>query len=188
MKTRRPHDLVLRRYSGPDARRLRSTVEAIYACSYTDAIASGHSFDSIAAFMSRFDSYVAVPGFDMVVAYQSTDAIGQTWGWPLDGRTGWWEGLDFEPEPGFTVEDGARTFALSEIMVCREWTGRGVAKAMHDQLLNARRESRATLLVEPDNLPARRAYLHWGWHQVARLRPGWDDAPTFDVFIKTLGS
>lgn len=33
---------------------------------------------------------------------------------------------------------------------------------------------------------AYRAYLRWGWRKVARLRPGWDDAPMFDVLILTL--
>jgi len=188
MRAERSGGLLFRRYSGPEASMLRSTVESVYSCSYVEAIASGHSFDSVAAFMSRFDSYAAGSGFDMIVAYHGDDAIGQTWGWPLDAGTGWWEGLESEPEPGFTQEDGVRTFALSEIMVCREWAGHGVARAMHDQLLQARPESRATLLVEPENLRARRAYLHWGWHEVAQLRPGWDDAPAFDVFMRNLGS
>ena len=98
----------------------------------------------------------------------------------------WWDGLDAEPEPGFTAEDGQRTFALSEIMVRQELTGRGIARALHDQLLGGRHEKRATLLVEPENTVAYRAYQSWGWRKVARLRPGWPDAPLFDVLILPL--
>ena len=91
-----------------------------------------------------------------------------------------------EPEPGFTDEDGSRTFALSEIMVRRPWTGRGVAHALHDELLRGRNEKRATLLVELGNDVAYRAYTAWGWRKVARLRPGWPDAPLYDVLILPL--
>jgi hypothetical protein len=71
-------------------------------------------------------------------------------------------------------------------MVLQNWAGKSIAHALHDQLLLGREEQRATLLVEPDNVHARRAYLHWGWRQVAQLRPGWDHAPLFDVLILPL--
>lgn len=65
-----------------------------------------------------------------------------------------------EPEPDFTRETGRRTFGISEIMVPQEWTGKGVAHALHAHLLSARPESRASLLVEPENTKAYRIYLH----------------------------
>ncbi len=135
---------------------------------------------------SRFDSYASIPGFDLVVAYSDGEPAGQAWGWPLAHGNRWWEGLDHEPEPGFTVEDGSRTFALSEIMVVREQTGRGIAHRLHDELLHGRGEQRATLLAEPDNTSAYRAYLRWGWRAVAKLTPHWPDAPTFDVLMLPL--
>jgi hypothetical protein len=87
---------------------------------------------------------------------------------------------------GFAREDGARTFALSEIMVRRPFTGQHVAHRLHDELLSKRTEQRATSLVEPDNTRAYCAYLHWGWRKVAQLRPGWPDAPIFDVLLLRL--
>ena len=182
-------DLAFRRYSSTEARTIRADVQAIYEASYIDAIASGDPFDSVDAFMHRFDVYTASPTFDMVVAYLDSSPAGQTWGWPLTAKaseTGWWAGLLEQPEPGFTEEDGHRTFALSEIMVRQDLASRGIAHALHDELLRARPEQRATLLVEPDNITARRAYLHWGWKPVSRLRPGWDNAPLFEVFILPL--
>jgi GNAT superfamily N-acetyltransferase len=165
------NEVNFRRFDAAEARRLRSTVDP---------------FDTTEAFMHRFDSYASQPNFDLVVAYRGGEAIGQAWGWPLTEHTQWWAGLPSEPGPDFTREDGNRTFALSEIMVSWEWTGRGIAHVLHDELLSARPESRATLLVEPDNPTAYRAYLHWGWRKVAQLRPGWNHAPTFDVLILTL--
>lgn len=37
-----------------------------------------------------------------------------------------------------------------------------------------------------DLVIAYRAYVRWGWQAVAKLRPGWPDAPTFDVLILPL--
>jgi ribosomal protein S18 acetylase RimI-like enzyme len=181
-------DLTFHRYSSAEAREIRATVEEVYTASYTEAIATGEPFDTPAAFMGRFDSYIAVPGVDLVVAWHGDKAIGQTWGWPLDARAGagWWAGLLTDPGADFIREDGTRTFALSEIMVRREHTGQHIAHALHDELLSARPEQRATLLVEPDNTRAYRAYLRWGWQRASQLRPHWQDAPVFDVLILPL--
>lgn len=179
-------DLDFRRYDAAGARELRAVVEQIYAGSYTDAIAHGGPFHSVAAFMTRFDSYASRDGFDLVIAYHQGEPAGQTWGWPLGPGTGWWDGLLTETEPGFTDEDGTRTFALSEIMVREDLTGQGIAHTLHNQLLAARPETRATLLVEPDNTTAYRAYTRWGWHKAAQLRPNWPDAPIWDVLILPL--
>ena len=66
-------------------------------------------------------------------------------------------------------------------MVRQPFAGRHIAHALHDELLAPRKEQRATLLVEPGNTTAYRAYLKWGWRKVAELRPNWPDSPPFDV-------
>lgn len=71
-------------------------------------------------------------------------------------------------------------------MVRQDWTGQGFAHALHDELLQRRREKRATLLVRPENTTAYRAYTRWGWHPVGQLRPNWPDAPLMDVLIMPL--
>lgn len=184
-----PAIITFRRYDGPAARDLRNVVEQIYTGSYTEAIAeaaaSGHPFHGVPAFMDRFDHYAAIDGFDLVIAYSGDEPAGQTWGWPLR-NTKWWDGLLTPVPPGFTDEDGTRTFALSEIMVREDLTGQGLAHRLHDELLAKRRERRATLLVEPDNTTAYRAYQRWGWSKVAELRPDWPEAPLWDVLIRPL--
>jgi GNAT superfamily N-acetyltransferase len=86
-------------------------------------------------------------------------------------HTGWWSGLVEPVDPAVTAEDGSRTFAVTEIMVLAQHHRRGYAHLMHDILLAHRREQRATLLVEPDNAPARSAYLSWGWQVLGDLQP-----------------
>lgn len=177
--------LAFRRYDGASASAERATVEAIYLASYT-AEQQADPFNSPATWMSRFDGYADIPGFGLVIAYSGAEPAAQAFGWPLGPQSSWWTGLVVEPEPGFTSEDGGRTFALSEIMVRQVYVGKGIAHATHDELLSGRLEKRATLLVEPDNTPAYRAYTGWGWQHVAQLRPGWPDAPMFDVLILPL--
>ena len=175
-----------RRYDAASARELRQVIEEIYAGSYVDAIATGGPFHSVSAFMTRFDAYASYDGFDLVIAYADDKPAGQTWGWPLRAGSTWWDGLLTPVDPGFTTEDGHRTFALSEIMVRQDLTGHGLAHRLHDELLTKRPEQRATLLVEPDNTTAYRAYTRWGWSKVAELRPAWPDAPIWDVLILPL--
>ncbi len=173
------------RMDGAAARKARVAVEAIYRASYAEAIASGDPFEQPGPFMQRFDAYTRAPGLELVIAYNGGIPIAQTWGWPLQPTSRWWEG--FVPDGPFDItEDGARTFALSEIMVAQHYTGRGLAHALHDELLSRRGESRSTLLVNPENVRAYRAYRRWGWRRVGTLTPAWPDAPTFDALILRL--
>ncbi|NKY50315.1 GNAT family N-acetyltransferase [Nocardia vermiculata] len=177
-------------YDNDGARGVRMTVEDVYRRSYVDAIASGDPFDSPEEFMRRFDSYSSPrnTGFEYVLAVVGGRPAGQIWGWPLPPNAAWWGNLHLDdPDTDieeFTAEDGTRTFGLSEIMVCTEYAGQGVARAMHDELLGRRPEGRATLLVEPDNPRAYERYIRWGWRRVGYLRPSWPDAPRFDVLIR----
>ncbi|MEU1210853.1 GNAT family N-acetyltransferase [Nocardia sp. NPDC005825] len=179
--------------SAAEARTRRADVEDIYRGAYVEAIRSGAPFADPAAFMQRFDAYTAPdrPGeFELILANVSGQPVGQAWGWSLAKGTAWWGGLQLDDArdlDAFATEDGARTFALSELMVTNDMTGSGIARALHDRLLGGRNEERATLLVRPDNTRAYQTYLRWGWHRVGTLRPAWPDAPQFDVLIHDLG-
>ncbi|GAB3661690.1 hypothetical protein GCM10027589_24170 [Actinocorallia lasiicapitis] len=177
-------DLLFRRYDAAGARAQRDTVRDIHLDAYATT-AGTDPFRTSEEFMRRFDRYAGRDGLLLVIAYDGEAAIGQAWGWPLTANSGWWTGLATEPEPGFTTENGHRTFALSELMVRQAWTGSGVAHALHDELLRDRPEQRATLLVRPAN-PAYAAYERWGWRKATELRPNVTHAPLMDVLIKDL--
>ncbi|MFE7745005.1 GNAT family N-acetyltransferase [Nocardia sp. NPDC057455] len=181
----------LQHYTAAQARELRGEVELIFRDSYVDAIESGAEFESPEAFMHRFDAYTdpaRAGAFELVIARLDGELCGQAWGWPLTAETAWWEGLrlDEGDHTVFTVENGSRTFAFSEVMVRKQFTGRGIARTLHDELLANRPEQRATLLVRPDNHRAYRNYRRWGWYRVGTLRPGWPGAPRFDVLVRDL--
>ncbi|MBB5911718.1 ribosomal protein S18 acetylase RimI-like enzyme [Nocardia transvalensis] len=182
-------DINFEHYTAAQARELRPDVEDIFRGSYIDTIESGEPFESPEAFMTRFDTYTdpnRPAGFELVMARIDGEPIGQAWGWPLTSGTHWWDGLQLDDgDPtAFTAETGVRTFALSEIMVRKAFTGRGIARALHDELLDSRSEQRATLLVRPDNRRAYATYLRWGWHRIGVLKPDWPNAPQFDALVR----
>lgn len=185
--------LTFRRFDGAQAQDDRVTVEDVYLHSYVEQITTGDSFRSAAGFMRRFDSYTSDRNrrFELVQARVEDLAVGQSWGWPLSKDSAWWGGLVLDDAgvdlEAFVAEDGERTFALSEIMVRSEFTGRGIARQLHDELLDGRPEQRATLLVAPSNTRAYSTYLRWGWGKVGHLQPNWEGAPQFDVLLRDLG-
>jgi ribosomal protein S18 acetylase RimI-like enzyme len=152
--------------------------EAIYA-----DIAAEDPFFSTGRFLERFDGYTRSPGFSLCTATQSSgEPVGLAFGYPLPPGSRWWNGLLTPMPDDFTAEDGHRTFAINEIMVIEQRRRHGIATALHRKLLNDRPESRATLLVDPDNHPARTAYLHWGWQHIGTLKP-FPDSPTYESML-----
>lgn len=178
--------LTFRHYDAEAARAIRDTVRLIHREAYAAAIERGDPFESGDAPMRRFDIYTRREGFDLVIAHLDDEPVGQAWGWPLGPGTTWWDGLISNPDPGFTDEDGTRTFAFSEFMVHAHRAGQGIGHALHDELLVSRPEQRATLLVRPENTTAYRAYRRWGWRKAVELRPAVPHAPLMHALILDL--
>jgi GNAT superfamily N-acetyltransferase len=128
--------------------------------------------------MNRFDGQLNKPGFILVVAYLADEPVGQAWGfpdWPTNVEASRTEPM--RPKSALTH----RVFALCELMVRRAWAGRGIAHALHDEILSIRTEQEAELYVRPENTRAYRAYLRWGWCKVGETRPDLPGAPLFHV-------
>ncbi|GAA4058528.1 GNAT family N-acetyltransferase [Actinomadura miaoliensis] len=182
--TTRP-DLTFARHDAASAEAiLDEVIVPLYEASHADVI--DNPFYSAERFAERVRGYLKAPGFEIVVAYVSGSPVGQAFGYALPQTSRWWEGLTMQtPEEGFTVETGTRTFAFNELMVVPEWQGKGVAHALHDELLRGRQEERATLLVRENNTSAQTAYARWGWRKVGKLQP-YPDAPHFDAMVLPL--
>lgn len=157
-----------------------SVIMPVYSASHEDVI--DRPFYSAERFADRVRGYFGSPGFALVVAYIDGEPVGQAFGYRLPPGARWWDGLVTKAPPGLTDETGTRTFALCELMVVAKWQGRGIAHALHDDLLAAQPVERATLLVREDNESAQAAYARWGWCKVGRLQP-YPDAPVYDALI-----
>jgi GNAT superfamily N-acetyltransferase len=139
----------------------------------------------LARMVEAWPRRLTAPGFRLVVAEHGGQAIGCIYGHQLLPGTKWWEGA-LEPLPeNLTSERDGRTLAIIDMMVRDPWRRRGLAQALHGHLLVGRTEERVTLLVDPINEPARRAYRKWGYELVGRLQP-FPDSPKFEAMIKVL--
>jgi GNAT superfamily N-acetyltransferase len=175
-------ELALRRHDAATARQIQESLFTVYAEVYAAQL--DDPFYSVERFAERFEGQTSRPGYALVTGHlvDGAELVGYAYGVPLAPTTMWWTGL-IEPLPDeFVAEDGTRTFAVNEIMVRAPWRRRGVAKVLHDALLDGRPEQRATLLVDDQNAPARAAYASWGWTDLARIKP-FPDAPTYHSLV-----
>jgi ribosomal protein S18 acetylase RimI-like enzyme len=179
-------DYALTNYDADGAGELLDTVIVpVYKQVYEHEIAIDPFF-SVERFVDRFNGYVSAPGFALSVARDETGTpLGYMFGYRLGAGGRWWDGLLTEVPEGFAKEDGARTWAVNEIMVVEEARRRGVATSLHNELIGNRTESRATLLVEPENEPAKAAYQSWGWRFVGTLQP-FQDSPKYLSMVRDL--
>ncbi|MBA2946340.1 N-acetyltransferase [Streptomyces himalayensis] len=166
---------------------IRQQLLDVYAEIYADRL--GEEFHSVARFDERLGWNTEVPGFAAVVCYLEDTPVGYAYGCTLQADTRWWNGLRTPVAEGATVETGARTFALSELMIVDKVRGSGAAQQIHDELLRGRPEERVTLLVERDHPKVRALYEAWGYEWFGEVLP-FPDAPLYDAMVlpRTPGS
>jgi GNAT superfamily N-acetyltransferase len=175
--------LTIERYDATGLQEQRDLLLDVYAEVYAERL--DDPFFSLTRSWERLEGYASRSGFTLVTGLLDGDEVGNALGYTLPEGSGWWKGLRATATNEELRETGSRTFALTEIMVREKWRRRGYAQELHDALLANRHEERATLLVLPDNTPARCAYLSWGWHKIGDLQP-FDDSPIYDAMVRRL--
>ncbi|MFD8492275.1 GNAT family N-acetyltransferase [Amycolatopsis sp. NPDC059657] len=155
---------------------LLAVYEQVYADMLTDP------FFTPERFWERLELYARWPGFSLVTGWLNGTLIGYSLGYTLPDGSKWWQGYKGDASPEQLTEDGKRSFAVTQLMVLPQWQRRGYAHQLHDALLDGRTEERATLLVKPDNIPAKSAYLSWGWQRFGQLQP-FADAPVYESLM-----
>lgn len=163
--------------------RLRDDLMDVYRDAYADKV--GHPFFTEERMWDRLEAYASRDGFTLVLGYWDRELVGYALGNTFMAGSRWGQGMITEVDPGLLVEDGKRTFGFNYIMVRHAYRRRGIAKALHNALIATRHEERACLLVLPENVAAREAYLAWGWYKIGDLRP-FDDAPVYDAMLLDL--
>lgn len=164
-------------------RAIRDEVLALYQEVYADRLHD--PFSTPARFWERLDTYASRTGFSMVTGRANGELVGIALRYPLPPESRWWAHLrgPHQDDTDFLRENGQRTFAVNELMVHPAWRRHGIGRTLHNELLSHRAEERATLLVRPDNEPARSAYLRWGWEVIGTIQP-FPDSPVFDALVR----
>lgn len=142
--------------------------------------------DDAALFADRFRVQRRQPGFVLAEARRGGYLVGYAAGMPLRSATSWWRDLTTPLPADVTAEYPGRTFAVIDLLVRAAWRRQGIGRALHDLLLQGRREERATLTVLPAATAAQSAFHNWGWRRVARTRATNAGSPIFDVLVMTL--
>jgi ribosomal protein S18 acetylase RimI-like enzyme len=152
-------------------------VEALHAEVYPEA----------ADYAARFRVQRRQPGFALAEARHGGYLVGYASGMPLRPSTDWWRHLTAPLAEKLTAEHPGRTFALLDLVVRASWRRQGIAETLHDLILAARTEERATLTVPPTATAAQQAFQKWGWRKLARSRAPRDSTAS-DVLVVTLSA
>lgn len=175
-------ELDIRHYGHGDAAAIRELLLDVH-----DEVYEG-SDDPLAgreAFAKFVDHWSARDGFACVVAYDQGQPVGYAYGAPLSPATTWWAKVTPALPEAFTAETGARTFALSELMVRAPWRGTGASRRIHDALLDVRLERRVTLLVHKEHGKVRALYESWGYETAGECTP-FEGAPVLCTMVLPL--
>jgi GNAT superfamily N-acetyltransferase len=175
-------DLDLTHYGHTDAASIRELLLDVHDEVYEgsdDPLAGREEF---AKFVGHWSSR---EGFACVVGYDQGEPVGYAYGAPLSTATMWWAKVTPPLSGEFTAENGARTFALSELMIRDRWRGTGAARAIHDELLRGRAEERVTLLVHKEHGRVRALYEAWGYREVGQVVP-FEGAPDLCAMVLDL--
>jgi len=185
MSTAERPEIEYQKHDGADASPLVDELTPVFAEVYAEPpYYMGQ--DEVALFRERFDRQRQQEGFSLVTARADGALVGFVLGVPLQPTSTWWSRLLTPLPPEVTEEWPSRTFAVIELVVCAPWRQRGIARTLHDTLLQGRPEERATLTARPEATAAQAAYAAWGWRRVGQKRNPLPGDPIYDILVKPL--
>ncbi|WDV51728.1 GNAT family N-acetyltransferase [Streptomyces coeruleorubidus] len=158
---------------------------------YADVFAQppyNETAEDVSATFRRFRSQIRKRTFRAALARTGDgEPVGLAYGHAVEPDTVWWDELT-EPVPDdMRREDGHRTFGLMELAVRGPWRGQGVARRLHETLLDGIEAERMLLNVHPDSKAASAAYESWGYRKIGEARP-WEGPDLYDVMLLDLRS
>lgn len=163
-------DISVRVHAATQATAFTSAIVELYAAVFAEPPYHEDAED-VEGFRELLEVEIPQPGFRLVTAEIGTTLVGFGYGYTLRASTRWWEGIAPPLPPALTAEWDGRTFAIKEIAVAAPHRRKGIARLLHDSLLDHRHEERATLTVRPEAYPAIAAYASWGWSETGRIQP-----------------
>jgi ribosomal protein S18 acetylase RimI-like enzyme len=169
---------------GPQAVQRTAELQALHAEVYSAPPYRLPADD--AEFTRRFRVQCRQPGFVLAEARSGGYLVGYAAGMPLRPSTSWWRALTTPLPEEVITEYPGRTFSVIDLAVRAAWRRQGIGHTLHDLLLRARREERATLVVWPEATAAQHAFQSWGWRKVARTRDSGAESSVADVLVTDL--
>ena len=176
--------LEIERHRAGSTLELADDILAVYIASHSDQMHDPWFHPD--AFRERLvDLYLPGRDFEIVVGRIGGRPVGYAFGSPRDQHGGIWDELR-ATYPQFDLPaEAAPMYLFREFAVHPEVQRQGIGHALHDALLEPRREPVAELLVRKDNVPAQAAYRSWGWQQLGEKQP-FQDSPIFDRLVLNL--
>ncbi|XVQ10304.1 N-acetyltransferase family protein [Spirillospora sp. CA-255316] len=165
-------DVELRFQDGHRALDILEELADLYERVYAEPPYNSAPKFSRSRFLARTREQAMSTGFTLVTARRSGRLVGFAFGFSMLAGS-WWAAASMPPAE---VLDASK-YAVIELVVDREYRGRGTGRALLEALLAGRPEPYATLaaVIEAD---AYDWYLHHGWQKVAEFRaePPYSDA------------
>ncbi|WP_435838830.1 GNAT family N-acetyltransferase [Streptomyces abikoensis] len=160
--------------------------EEAFRLVYAEAFAEppyNETVDDVAVTFRRFRSQTRKGTFRAALARaEDGEPVGMACGYPLGPSTGWWDQLTDPVSDDMRREDGHRTFGLMELAVRGPWRRQGVARRLHESLLDGIGAERVLLNVHPGSRAAVATYRAWGYRKIGEARP-WQGADLHDVML-----
>jgi GNAT superfamily N-acetyltransferase len=175
--------LTLSHYGPERLPEIRPTLVSVYAEVY-EREAAADPFLSVPRFEERLTGHASRPGWACVVGDVEGEVVGYAYGRP-DGEAEWRKVIDPISPGVYEYGVGRESFGLCEIMMRTPWRGKGIARAIHDDLMRERSEKRASLFVDREHPRVRATYERWGYRWVAGSQP-FPDSPLYDVMVLDL--
>ncbi|WP_405009927.1 GNAT family N-acetyltransferase [Kitasatospora sp. NBC_01539] len=137
---------------------------------------------ALPAFAERLDRHGTEPGFEAVVGFVENEPVGYAYGNAVGPGDRWWTRMA-ESMPADITD--IPTLALKEIGVREPWRGTGVARRIHDALLQRRPEKQVGLMVNPaaGDGKVMALYESWGYRAINNVRPT-PEAPPLVAMIR----
>lgn len=181
-------EVFLRRLTRWQADQQRESIADLYVAAYRGE--TDQEYHDRRGFLKRFADDVQRPGFDMLVASETTLA-GCIYGYPPHREGEWWHGMrGGAPEAVADTELSAsgkavpgKVFVVVELMVIPARRRSGIATRLQERLLTRVDADLVTTLVAPANTAAAAAFRSWGWSPTGGVTPG-EGRPALDVWSR----
>ncbi|PKV76992.1 GNAT family N-acetyltransferase [Streptomyces sp. TLI_146] len=174
--------ITIERVDGPAAARAEDAFRLVYAEAFAEP-PYHETADDVAAAFRTFRSRTREGTFRACLARTGDgEPVGMAYGYPVGPDSAWWDQLTEAVPDDMRREDGRRTFGLRELAVRGPWRGQGVARRLHETLIDGLEAERVLLNVHPGSEAASAAYRAWGYRKVGEGRP-WEGADLRDVMV-----